>query len=35
MDLQDKEGKTALFYASEKQSFRIIKNLLLVTIETI
>ena len=29
MDLQDKEGKTALFYASEKQSFRIIKNLLL------
>ena len=29
VDLQDKKGKTALFYATEKQSERIIKNLIL------
>ena len=29
LDLQDKKGKTALFYATERQSERIIKNLLL------
>ena len=29
VDLKDKRGKTALFYAAEKQSERIIKNLLL------
>ena len=29
VNLQDKRGKTALFYAAEKQSERIIKNLLL------
>lgn len=29
MDLQDKDGKTAMFYALEKQSIKIIKNLIL------